>query len=349
MEENMKKLLFITVFLCLALAVFAASPRVYMQKLTLTDGTMPGNPADANPIPNYNLSVFISTDPGTVFSTATNGNPANICLKRTGSSPNFYVVAYLNQSIFPVNWTVGATLDMTVTYTTTGETLHWTKVVPSGTGAILDTSVALIAPPYPPAGNPPNAPTLGTPTGTIGYASAVTVGWTASVVDGTHSAATSYDVYFGTTLPSTPNANVVGTSWNAGAVVQNTTYQVKVIARNAFGSGVSTPLTWSFQTRAEYNPYAATAVAPGMGNIFSTIWPAATYNMALVWNAPVTDATHPAPTGYKVYLGLTNPPTALVATQPTTIYNANSLGVGHWHYTSLKLWFQTCQKNNPKK
>jgi len=174
----MKKLLLLTVFICIAIAMFAATPRVYMQKVTLTDGSMPGSPADANPIPGYNLSVFISTDPGVVYQTVGASNPANICLKRTGNGTTipYYVVAYLNQSIFTVNWPIGATLDMTVTYIATGETAHWTKVVPAGTSAMLDTVDPILVGPYPPAGytllvesNYPGAEILfnGQPTGQI--------------------------------------------------------------------------------------------------------------------------------------------------------------------------------------
>ena len=83
----MKKLLTIAIFITLAMTLFAGSPRVYMQKVTLPDGSMPGNPTDTQPIADYNLQVYNSTEPGAVYQTVGAGNPANICLKRTGTDP----------------------------------------------------------------------------------------------------------------------------------------------------------------------------------------------------------------------------------------------------------------------
>lgn len=145
----MKKILLLSLFICLVLTVFATNPRVYMQKVTLGDGTMPGNPTDTNPIPNYIYAVYNSADPATIIATNTASNPANICLKRIGNGTTipYYVAAYVNQSLFPTVWAVGSILTCTVTYIPTGQTASWTKVVPSGS-TITDLDPPVIVPPF---------------------------------------------------------------------------------------------------------------------------------------------------------------------------------------------------------
>jgi hypothetical protein len=56
-----------------------------------------------------------------------------------------------------------------------------------------------------------------------------------------------YDVYFGTTLPSTPNVNTSSTSYVPGALLPTTTYFWKVVPKNVVGSPTGCS-TWSFTT-----------------------------------------------------------------------------------------------------
>ncbi len=173
----------------------------------------------------------------------------------------------------------------------------------------------------PPTETAPNPATLGLPNSlSLGYANPVTLSWTASVEDAGHSAPTSYDVYFGTTLPGVPNANVtVGTSWLAGAVLKNTTYLCRVIAKN--GAGPSAPLNWSFTTRDEKIPGPATYLTPANHSSIEAheFWPLA---VDLTWVPGAGDA----PTGYKVYFGTAANPTDMVSDQIGLSYQA-SIGV----------------------
>ncbi len=155
----MKKLILIAVLIVATLAMFAGTPRVYQQKVTLTDGSMPGPPTNTLPIPGYVLSAFVANAEGPI-SPVYNVQSGNLCIKRTGPSTGYFVVAYVNQSIFANNWLPGtgaATdanpdgrwLDLTLTHTASGEFLHWTKVIPNGAGPMTDNAVPMIAPPFP--------------------------------------------------------------------------------------------------------------------------------------------------------------------------------------------------------
>jgi len=59
--------------------------------------------------------------------------------------------------------------------------------------------------------------------------------------------AESYDVYLGTTLPGEPTANVTSTSYTSSSLSPLTTYQWKIVPKNASGSAVGCS-TWSFTT-----------------------------------------------------------------------------------------------------
>ena len=129
-----------------AVACFAANPRVYLQWVTLNDGSNPANtPADgATPNPDYIYSVYNSANPTNIIATNTAINPGNVCIKLQTSSGK--VIAYLNQSLFAANWPVGSTLYCTVTYIPTNESVTWTREVPSGS-LINDNTIPYIIPP----------------------------------------------------------------------------------------------------------------------------------------------------------------------------------------------------------
>ncbi len=96
--------------------------------------------------------------------------------------------------------------------------------------------------------------------------------------------ATSYDVYFGATLPALPNANVLLPIWTPPTMTNNTLYVWKVVPMNAAGEALACP-TWSFTT-------IALAVLPAPLNLTVQISGA---DMILNWDA-VTGAT-----GYIIY------------------------------------------------
>ncbi len=78
--------------------------------------------------------------------------------------------------------------------------------------------------------------------------SAANVGRNASVTWGAVATATSYDVYFGQTLPGTANANVTTPlTWTPPTMTANTMYLWKVVAKNTYGDAVGSS-TWRFTT-----------------------------------------------------------------------------------------------------
>jgi hypothetical protein len=84
---------------------------------------------------------------------------------------------------------------------------------------------------------------------------ATNVGRNAILTWATVSTATSYDVYFGTTLPGTVTANVTSATYTPAVMTASTTYQWKVVPKNTYGDALSCP-TWSFTTGTGF-AYAA--------------------------------------------------------------------------------------------
>lgn len=119
-----------------------------------------------------------------------------------------------------------------------------------------------------PATTPPNAVTTPNP---ANNAEDVLATPTLSWVDG-GGGATGYKVFFGTTLPETPNASVVTPNWSPGTLEYRETYLWKVVPFNANGDCETGVQTWSFTvmsdpTIAEF-PYVQSfeeAVYPPLG------------------------------------------------------------------------------------
>jgi hypothetical protein len=79
------------------------------------------------------------------------------------------------------------------------------------------------------------------------YVTTATGGLTTDLSWTAGSGATSYDVYFGTVLPGSPNsANQTGITFDTGTMTQGKTYFVKVVAKNAVGNAPD--YTWNFST-----------------------------------------------------------------------------------------------------
>ncbi len=75
---------------------------------------------------------------------------------------------------------------------------------------------------------------------TTGVNRAVTLSWTAG------SGATSHDVYFGTSNPPESKGNQTETTYNPGALAQNTTYYWRIDEKNS--ASTTTGTVWSFTT-----------------------------------------------------------------------------------------------------
>ena len=84
--------------------------------------------------------------------------------------------------------------------------------------------------------------------------------------------ATSYDVYFGTTLPGTPTTNTSSTTYNPGTLLAGTTYFWKIVPKNTIGEPTGCS-TWSFTTLTppiNDNPSGAITLTIGTTVSYST-------------------------------------------------------------------------------
>jgi hypothetical protein len=134
----------------------------------------------------------------------------------------------------------GTTLPSTITATNaTGQlTLRWTTDVSNvGTWGGFAATVISYSLPIPSCISSPTSPT----NGQTNVSLTPTISWPISAD------ATSYDVYFGTTLPGTPTTNTSSTSYNPGTLIANTTYSWKIVPKNSTGSPTGCS-TWSFTT-----------------------------------------------------------------------------------------------------
>ena len=81
--------------------------------------------------------------------------------------------------------------------------------------------------------------------------------------------ATSYDVYFGTTLPGTPTTNTSSTTYNPGTLLAGTTYFWKIVPKNTIGEPTGCS-TWSFTTLTPpINDNPSGAITLTIGNTIS--------------------------------------------------------------------------------
>lgn len=140
----------------------------------------------------------------------------------------------------------------------------------------------------------PNCPTLTAPANgntTVPVNPPATLTWTAATTGG---AASSYDVYLGTTPnPTTLLGNFTTTSATATGLAPLTTYYWKVVPKNSLGAATGCS-EFSFKTANTNPPGCVTSITPATG---ATGVPAVT--TPLSWTAP----TGGTPTSYDVYFG----------------------------------------------
>lgn len=135
----------------------------------------------------------------------------------------------------------GTTLPSTITATNAAGqlTLRWTTDVSNvGTWGGFAATVTSYSLPIPSCISSPTSPT----NGQTNVSLTPTISWP------TAADATSYDVYFGTTLPGTPTTNTSSTSYSPGTLTAGTTYYWKIVPKNSVGASPSGCSTWSFTT-----------------------------------------------------------------------------------------------------
>lgn len=149
-----------------------------------------------------------------------------------------------------------------------------------------------------PATSAPNCATLTAPTNgntSVAVNPSVTLSWEAAT---TGDAASSYDVYLGTSPnPTTLLGNYTTTSTSVTALAPLTTYYWKVVPKNNIGASTNCS-EFSFKTANSNPPGCVTIVTPTAG---ATGIKAGT--TPLSWQAPTTGGT---PTTYDVYWGTTS-------------------------------------------
>ena len=172
--------------------------------------------------------------------------------------------------------------------------------------------------------------------GCTGVTHTPTLSWAAA------SAATSYDVYFGTSSPPALAGNATGTSYSPGTLSANTIYYWRVVAKNSAGSTSSA--TWSFTTQLPV-PGALANPSPANGATGVPLTP------ALTWSA-ASNAT-----SYDVYFGTAASP-ALAGNTTGTSYSPGTLSANTIYYwrvvaknsagsTSSATWSFTTQQPGP--
>ena len=144
-----------------------------------------------------------------------------------------------------------------------------------------------------PAAYSPNLPT-GVAAGTI-TSTSVAIGWTASAVDGSHSAAASYLVAYssngGSTFSTPVNVGNVSTHTFTG-LTASTAYVFEVAASNTVGnSSYVTVSTSTIAASGAGAPNVVTSLA--VGTVTS-------YTVPLTWTASAVDGSHSAATNYTV-------------------------------------------------
>jgi len=182
-------------------------------------------------------------------------------------------------------------------------------------------------------GQPPAAVTVFSPAqGASGVAINATLTW------GAAGGATSYDVYFGTSVTPPFVTNTAGLSYAAPAMAGGTTYYWQITARNSAGTTPSA--VWLFTTAATGQlPGAVTIFSPGQGVTGVPL------NATLTWGASA------ATTSYDVYFGTSvNPP--LIGNTTNLSFSPGALAPGTTYYwltvsrnsagtTASALWFFT--------
>jgi len=235
--KKINALLILVILIASVSFLNAATARVYMQKVVLDTGAMPGSPTDNNPIASYKLTADVVETTGEVLSTDTNVS-TTITVKRTGNGTSvpYYVVAYLNLAGFSTQWVAGQTIHFVCTHIPTGASVSWDYVIASGTTAILINSPTITVPPSSSSPNPALATTPVPADGATDVAKALNqISWTYTH-DAAYTDPTGYKVYFGTTSDPAYVGYTTTQNYTLPNLAYGTTYYWKVIPTTEAGT-----------------------------------------------------------------------------------------------------------------
>ncbi len=157
------------------------------------------------------------------------------------------------------------------------------------------------------------------------YNNANTITWTANAD------ATSFDVYFGATLPTTPTANVTTNSYALalGSLAASTTYSVKIVPKNQYGDAVGCT-TSTFTTGA--TPCFCTPTY-STGKTFGDLIANIAITGTTLANNTGTNPTNPAYTFFPPSLGANY--TGDLAAGTTYVVNVS---IGTWGNQGIAAW-----------
>jgi len=141
----MKKIALLSVLFILvtSVALYAGTPRSYVQKLVWAEGDILDVVQNTGITHNENFVVTadIVETPGEVMgsSLGTHEGSIRICKTGNGTVVPYFAAIFLQLGTFETQWLAGQTLSMSVTYVPTGEVATWTKVIDPGTVTMLYT------------------------------------------------------------------------------------------------------------------------------------------------------------------------------------------------------------------
>ncbi len=198
--------------------------------------------------------------------------------------------------------------------------------------------------PHVPTVSPLSAPNVpGAPSLARGTGSNLTVTWSAPAVDGTHNAATGFNVWSSPSgLATWTTASTVTSPYTLTGLAAGAAIDVQVQAFNITGTSAwSATTTITTASSGAFVPNAVTApvLAQGTGS-----------NLTVSWTAPAVDGTHNAATGFNLRSspsGAGSWTTASIVTSPYTlaglaagaaidvqVQSSNVTGVSAWSVTS---------------
>jgi len=180
-----------------------------------------------------------------------------------------------------------------------------------GTSAWSATSTLATAGPYAP--NTPNAPSLAQGTG-----GSLIVTWVTPATDGTHGAATGFN------LQSSPSGagnwtavSGVTSPYTLSGLAVGTAFDVQVQGTNAGGTSAWSATTTLTTATAAPNAPSAPSLAQGTGS-----------NLSVTWTVPATDSSHNAATGFNLQFSPSGADSWTVVSGVTSPYTLTGLVAG---------------------
>lgn len=212
------------------------------------------------------------------------------------------IVSAVNSPYTLTALTDGAAYDVEVQAANTAGTTAWSPV---------RTLTTASTGPYAP--NTPAAPALAPGSGTN-----LAVTWTAPSTDGTHSAATSYNLRSSPTGAGTwTTVSTVTSPYTLTGLGAAAAYDVEMQAANSAGTTAWSAITTLTTATVAPNAPAAPSLTRGAGS-----------NLTVTWTAPTTDTTHSAATSYNLRSSPAGTGTWTTVSTVASPYTLTGLGAG---------------------